>query len=214
MLYLTVALTVMGVIFYIVKVAFWWFPELKTMIMPHSDNKDQDIRLSFSLFFVLISFMLILDLELVLGAFIVGLFINAFFGHKKELPEKLSSFGFGFLVPLFFIHIGSTLDLEMLFVWEIFRTALLITLVMILIRLFSASVFFQFLGLKGVFLFALSQSMPLTLMVAVATLAFHASSIDTIHYYAFILASILEVVLILLTIKLVALIPEKSKTGR
>lgn len=205
MLYLILTLVVMGAIFYVFKVAFWWFPELKTLIMPHRDSKDQDVRLSFSLFFLLISFMLLLDLELVLGAFIVGLFINSFFEHKKELPEKLSSFGFGFLIPLFFIHIGSTLNLDLLFVPQILLSTLMITGVMILIRLLSATVFFPIIGGRGVVLFALSQAMPLTLMVAVATLAYHADSIDTNHYYSFILAAILEVVLVLLLIKAVAL---------
>lgn len=211
MLYLVVTLIAMGTIFYILKVAFWWFPELKTLLMPHSDNKEQDIRLSFSLFFVFISFMLALDLELVLGAFIAGLFISAFFEHKKELPEKLSSFGFGFLVPLFFIHIGSTLDLEILFIREILLTALMITGVMILIRLISAVVFYQHIGFKGILLFAFSQAMPLTLMIAVATLAHQANSIDTQHYYAFVLASILEVVLILTAIKLISTTKVRKK---
>ena len=211
MLYLVVTLVAMGTIFYILKVAFWWFPQLKTLLMPHSDNKEQDIRLSFSLFFVFISFMLALDLELVLGAFIAGLFISAFFEHKKELPEKLSSFGFGFLVPLFFIHIGSTLDLEILFIKEILLTALMITGVMIFIRLISAVVFYQHIGLKGIFLFAFSQAMPLTLMIAVATLAHQANSIDTQHYYAFIQASILEVVFVLTAIKLISATKPKEK---
>lgn len=212
MLYLVVTLVAMGTIFYILKVAFWWFPELKTLLMPHSDNKEQDIRLSFSLFFVFISFMLALDLELVLGAFIAGLFISAFFEHKKELPEKLSSFGFGFLVPLFFIHIGSTLDLNILFVKEILLTALLITGVMILIRLISSVVFYQHIGFKGILLFAFSQAMPLTLMIAVATLAHQANSIDTEHYYAFVLASILEVVLVLTAIKLISITRLRKNT--
>lgn len=207
MLYLILTLIALGTIFYVLKVAFWWFPELKTLLMPHSDNKEQDIRLSFSLFFILISFMLVLDLELVLGAFIAGLFISAFFEHKKELPEKLSSFGFGFLVPLFFIHIGSTLNMELLFIKEILLTALMITGVMILIRILSAVVFYAHIGLQGIFLFAFSQAMPLTLMIAVATLAYNANSIDTAHYYSFVLASILEVVIILIAIKMTTVLP-------
>jgi len=202
MLYLALTLLGIGIIFYVLKVTYWWFPEIKTYIMPHADNMEQDIRLSFSLFFVFISFMLFLDLELALGAFIAGMFISSFSEHKKELPEKLESFGFGFLVPLFFIHIGSTLDLKLLFVPDILLKALMITGVMVLIRLLSATAFYPYMKKGGVVLFALSQSMPLTLMIAVATLAHHAKSIDTTHYYAFALASILEVIIILVLIKL------------
>lgn len=38
-----------------------------------------------------------------------------FFPHKSELIHKLNDVGFGFFVPLFFIHVGSTLDLKLVF---------------------------------------------------------------------------------------------------
>ena len=90
-------------------------------------------------------------------------------------------------------------------------TALLITGVMILIRLLSAVVFYPQIGSRGVMLFAFSQAMPLTLMIAVATLAYSANSIDTAHYYSFVLASILEVVLVLLAIKMISIFKFRQK---
>jgi hypothetical protein len=45
--------------------------------------------------------------------------------------------------------------------------------------------------------------MPLTLFIAVATLAYQAYSIDQFHYYAFILASIFQVVFVTIAIKLI-----------
>jgi Kef-type K+ transport system membrane component KefB len=200
MLFLLAALLSIGLLFYISKVLFWWFPHMKTVLMPHSDTREQDMRLSFSLFFIMISFMLWLHLELALGAFLAGLFISSYFEHKSELPEKLSSFGFGFLIPLFFIHVGSTLDLALLQNVEILYTAAMITIAMIVIRFLSAVIFVLDLGHKGAALFALSQSMPLTLLIAVATLAYHANSIDTLNYYAFIVASIVEVIVIIILI--------------
>jgi len=203
MLYLVLSFTAIGVIFYVLKIAFWWFPEIKTFLMPHFDVKEQDIRLSFSLFFVFISFMLVLDLELALGAFIAGLFINFFFGHKKELPHKLSSFGFGFLVPIFFIYIGSTLDLKILLNVDIILESLFIVGIMIAIRVIASFIFIKILSFKDIFLYALSQSMPLTLMIAIATLAHQMKSIDNFHYYIFVSASILEVMVALIGIKLI-----------
>ncbi len=79
--------------------------------MPHSDNEEKDIRLSMAIFFLLIAIMLFLNLEVAFGAFIAGIFISSFFGHKEELPKKLSSFGLVFSATLF-IYIGSTFDLE------------------------------------------------------------------------------------------------------
>ena len=201
--YLSVTILSLIVFFYISKVSFWWFPELKTYFMPSIDSKEQDIRLSMSLLFIFISFMLMFDLELVLGAFFAGLFISSFFYHKKELPIKLSSFGFGFLIPLFFIHIGSSLDVNLLFDIQIVKKVILITTIMILIRVFSSFVFLKYMTLRDTFLFALSHSMPLTLMIAIATLAYHEKSIDKLNYSAFILSSIVEVIISIVFIRLV-----------
>jgi len=203
MFYLVAALVGIGLVFYVSRVIFWWFPNFKMLLMPHMDNNEQDIRLSFSVFFILVSFMLGLGLELALGAFMAGLFISSYFEHKKELPHKLSSFGFGFLVPLFFIHIGSTLDVDAVLNTAILLKALSIMGIMVFIRLVASLVFVKEIGLKSTVLFALSQSMPLTLMIVVATLAYNMKSIDTFHYYAFILAALIQVLVVLILIRVV-----------
>ncbi len=66
--------------------------------------------------------------------------ISAFFHHEKELEEKMSSLGFGFLVPLFFIHVGASFDLKALPLEGVVSGALLITVLMIVSRLFAAIV--------------------------------------------------------------------------
>jgi Kef-type K+ transport system membrane component KefB len=58
--------------------------------------------------------MIHLKIDVVLGAFTAGLFLKIFFHNKEELFEKLSSVGFGFFVPIFFIYTGSTVKLEMI----------------------------------------------------------------------------------------------------
>jgi Kef-type K+ transport system membrane component KefB len=63
--------------------------------------------------------------------------------------------------------------------------------------------FVKELGLKDTILFALSHSMPLTLLIAVATLAYHSSSISQFYYYAFILSSIFEVIFCMILIKII-----------
>ena len=213
MLTLAVVLTAIAGLYYFGRVLFWWFPEIKTRLMPHVDTKDQDVRLSISFFFLMITVMLLLGLELALGAFLAGMFISTFFEHKEELPEKLSSFGFGFLVPLFFLYIGSTLDLSLLAAEGLAAKALMVALVMLLIRLASSLVFWGEYGPRNTLLFALSQSMPLTLIVAVATIALHQNSIDRFHYNAFIVAAVLEVLVGLVFIK-VAMAFAPSSVGK
>jgi len=45
--------------------------------------------------------------------------------------------------------------------------------------------------------------MPLTLLIAVATIAYHTSSIDKLHYFAFILAALFQVIVVTVLIKLI-----------
>ena len=180
----------------------WWYPEIKNYLMPSDDNNEQDVRLSMSIFFALIAIMLYLHLELAFGAFIAGTFIATFFEHNKSLPRKLEHFGFGWLVPIFFISTGASFGLDSALDDGLITTSLLIAFAMVSIRLIGSLLFIKELGKYRVALFALSHSMPLTLLIAVATLAYHNHSIDQFYYYAFILASILEVLFGMVSIRL------------
>jgi Kef-type K+ transport system membrane component KefB len=182
----------------------WWYPEIKTKLMPKVDTQEQDIRVSMAIFFMMIALMLYLHLEVALGTFIAGVFIATFFEHNKELPHKLEHFGFGWLVPIFFIWIGTTFQLNSLFMDNLVFIALLITFSMILIRGISSMLFLKDIGLKSALLLSLSHSQPLTLLIAVATLAFHNNSITQFYYYAFILSAIFGVVISMISIRLIA----------
>jgi len=199
-LFLLIGILVIG--FYLIKTLFWWFPTIKHYMMPNDDRYNQDIRISFALFFIMISIMLYLHLDVVLGAFVAGMFIASFFEHNKELEHKLSPFGFGFLITIFFIHVGSTFNLKYLFDLNVLKITFIIIGLMIGLRIISSFVFYKILNKKEVLLFSLSLSMPLTLLIATATLAYQSKSIDLLHYNAFILASILEVLISMMGIKL------------
>ena len=208
LLSLGVVFVVMIALYYFFHNLIWWNPELKTYLMPKNDHQEQDIRVSMSIFFLMIAVMLYLHLEVVLGAFIAGVFIRTFFEHNKQLPHKLEHFGFGWLVPIFFVWIGTSFKLESLFLPNLITTALLITFGMILIRFLSSMVFVKDIGFKNSTLLALSHSMPLTLIIAVATLAVHNHSISEFYYFAFILSAIFEVILCMIFIRI---IPKEEK---
>jgi len=206
--YLILFIFVVYIIYRFLHLLFWWIPELRHILMPKFDTSDQDIRLSMSLFFILIAVMLSLGLELALGAFIAGVAISAFFHHEKELEEKMSSLGFGFLVPLFFLHVGSSFDLRALPLEGVVSGALLITFLMITSRILAAIVLKSISGSKDALLIALSLSMPLTLLVAVATIGYETKLLDLLNYYQLILASIFE---ILISMILINVIQRKTK---
>ncbi len=200
---LALFLLFMFLLFRAIELLFWWFPGVSTALMPLDDNKEQDIRLSMGIFFLLVGAMLYLKLELAFGAFLAGIFIPTFFEHKHELPEKLASYGFGFLIPIFFIYIGSSFNLDALALDGLIIKASIIAIAMIAMRVVASLVFIKELGVIDSILMGLSHSMPLTLLIAMATLAYHASSIDTLHYYAFILAALFQVICVKVAIKVI-----------
>ena len=202
MTYLLLFMIVIFLLYRFLHLLFWWYPELKTALMPKLDASDQDIRLAISLFFILIAVMLALKLEVALGAFIAGVAISAFFHHEKKLEEKMSSLGFGFLVPLFFLHVGASFDISKLAVPGIVTGALLITFLMILMRILAAFVLKKHYGPRNALLAGLSLSMPLTLLIAVATIGYETHLIDILSYYQLILASLFEILVSMVTIKL------------
>jgi len=195
---ITLLFVFMAVIFFIfklVKVIFWWHPEWKNFLIPTKGDKDEkDIRTSMTIFFLMVALMFILHLEIAFGAFIAGVFIATFFEHKEHLPHKLATFGFGFMIPIFFIHIGSMFELRYLFIQKLVLESILIVFVMITVRFLSSFVFHKILTLKERILFSLSHSMPLTLLIAIATLALQYKAIIEFHYYALVLASLIEVI--------------------
>lgn len=199
--YLSLFLSAVYLLYRSLHLLFWWFPELKSILVPKFDTSDQDVRLSMALFFIMIAVMLYLKLELALGAFIAGVAISAFFHHEKKLEEKMSSLGFGFLVPLFFIHVGASFDLASLEVDGVVSGALLITVLMMLSRILAAVSLKPIYGAKNALLVALALSMPLTLLVAVATIGYETKLLDLLSYYQLILASILEILVAMILIK-------------
>jgi Kef-type K+ transport system membrane component KefB len=210
--YLLLFIFVIYILYKMFNLLFWWYPELKSILVPKLDTSAQDIRLSMALFFILIAVMLSLELEVALGAFIAGIAISAFFHHEKELEEKMSSLGFGFLVPLFFIHVGSSFDLKALPLEGVVSGALLITVLMIVSRLFAAIVLKGISGgSKDALLIALSLSMPLTLLVAVATIGYDTKLLDLLTYYQLILASIFEILISMTIIKMLQANKQRTK---
>ncbi len=202
--YLALFLLSMYLVYVSLRVLFWWYPELKNYLMPlEHDKEEKDIRLSMALFFLMIAIMLYLHLEIAFGAFLAGILIATFFDHKAELPHKLASFGFGFLVPIFFIYIGTTFDPNYILEGGMVIKVSFLVFLMIGMRFISSLVFLKILSVKEIFLFSLAHSMPLTLLIAVATLAYHSHSIDKFHYYMFILASLVEVIVCMIVIKII-----------
>lgn len=194
------------IVFKIAGIIFWWFPRLRLVLVPTDGSMNEDIRYSMMLFFMMIVIVSLLKIEAALGAFVSGMVISSFFKTNKELHHKLNDFGFGFLIPLFFVYIGSTLDFSTIFSHhEILLHALNICLAMIAVRIVATSIVFGSVlkRVKNIFLFALSDAMPLTFLVATATLGLTIGAIEKPQYYSFVLAAIMEGVVFTTIIKII-----------
>ncbi|MDD5157814.1 cation:proton antiporter [Sulfurimonas sp.] len=184
--------------FKLLNIIFWWYPELKKIIMPEDDSKVQSVRISVALFIILIAIMNILHIDMVLGAFFAGIYIANFFEHKKDLPHTLHKVGFGFLIPVFFIYVGTTLNLDLIFGSDIISHALLILLAIVSVRIIGSYIAYSsHLNPKETFLLALGDSMPLTFLIAISTIAYEAKLITQSEYLSFVVAGMLSGIIIM-----------------
>jgi Kef-type K+ transport system membrane component KefB len=78
---LVLVLLGLAFLFFIMRTLFWWFPEIKFYLMPGIDKYHQDVRIAISLFFIVIVLLHSIGIDVVLGAFVVGVFLKTFFAH-------------------------------------------------------------------------------------------------------------------------------------
>ncbi|MDM5297545.1 monovalent cation:proton antiporter family protein [Bacillus pumilus] len=86
-------------------------------------------RAIFTLIIVLVALSESLGAENILGAFLAGVLVSLL-SPNKELVQQLDSFGYGFLIPIFFVMVGVELD-----VWVLFKDP---TIMMMIPLLFIA----------------------------------------------------------------------------
>jgi CPA2 family monovalent cation:H+ antiporter-2 len=69
-------------------------------------------------FAIMVSWVFLADklgAEVILGAFLAGAFISIISGKAEEAHrQKLEAIGYGFFIPIFFIHVGTIFDLKAL----------------------------------------------------------------------------------------------------
>lgn len=104
----------------------WWNPDKAEKLLRSGDPQEQGVRLTLALLFLFVGASELVHLEPVLGAFLGGCILSFVYREKRSLESKLSGLGFGFLVPLFFIHVGMGFDVRSVLGWEQLEFALLL----------------------------------------------------------------------------------------
>nr|MDH3082661.1 cation:proton antiporter [Bacillus subtilis] len=83
-------------------------------------------RAIFTLIIVLVALSESLGAENILGAFLAGVLVSLL-SPNKELVQRLDSFGYGFLIPIFFVMVGVKLD-----IWTLFQDKTILIMIPLL----------------------------------------------------------------------------------
>ena len=161
------------IFFNLLKLLVWWFPEVFQKLMYEKDPTAMGIRISLVLMFSLALITSYVGTESILGAFIGGILMSYFLRKKENLVEKLSAFGYGFLIPIFFITFGMDTDIEIFLKKDTIGYGILFTVMLILVR-FVALPYLKILkmDLSKSVLVTLSLSFPFTLLIVGSEIAF------------------------------------------
>ncbi|TDL80622.1 monovalent cation:proton antiporter family protein [Peribacillus frigoritolerans] len=83
-------------------------------------------RAIFTLIVVLVALSETIGAENILGAFLAGVLVSLL-SPNKEMVHKMDSFGYGFLIPIFFVMVGVELD-----IWSLFKDSKILMLIPLL----------------------------------------------------------------------------------
>ncbi|HET7628544.1 MAG TPA: monovalent cation:proton antiporter family protein [Bacillales bacterium] len=94
-----------------------------------------DTRAVFALIIVLVALSNSLGVEIILGSFLAGALVSLL-SPNPAMVQRLDSFGYGFLIPIFFVMVGVKLDL-----WSLFSSdKVLLLMPMLLVAFFAAKI--------------------------------------------------------------------------
>jgi len=174
------------------KLYIWWNPHTFEAFLKTGTATETGIRANFVNMFVFVSLSAIFDIELIIGAFLAGILFALIFREREPIIEKMSAFGYGFLIPLFFIEAGLRFDIAGFFSPAILAEAAAISLAMLAVRFVSAFILvFSSLTLRQIIMVPFGLSFPLTLLVAVAAIGLEMEAITKDQGAVILLASII-----------------------
>lgn len=127
-------------------------------------------RAVFTLIILLVAISETVGAENILGAFLAGVLVSLL-SPDQELVHKLDSFGYGFLIPIFFVMIGVDLD-----IWQLFSDPKMLMLIPLLLiallisKLIPIAVLKAWYDTKTVLASGFLLTSTLSLVIAAATI--------------------------------------------
>lgn len=152
-------------------------------------------RAIFTLIIVLVALSESLGAENILGAFLAGVLVSLL-SPNKELVQQLDSFGYGFLIPIFFVMTGVKLD-----IWSLFGNPKILVMIPLLFvaLLISKVVPVLFLkkwyDMKTVLASGFLLTSTLSLVIAATTIGERIGVIDAQMSGALILVAVITCII-------------------
>lgn len=176
----------------VVRGLVWWYPELFAGLVEARDPSEVGVRAAFAVMLAFVAAAVWIGIEPILGAFLSGAIFAFVFRSKEALQGKLTSIGYGFLIPFFFIGVGQDLRLDALTNPSTLRAAVVFLVLTLLPRILAAP-FLRVSGLapRPALGAALFLSAPLTLQVATARLGADLRLLDSSDVTALVLVATL-----------------------
>ncbi|GGH83959.1 CPA2 family monovalent cation:H+ antiporter-2 [Pullulanibacillus pueri] len=164
-IYFIVILFLAGIVFYFLGKYFKHRSFLETMT---KGTIQIDIRAVFALIIVFVGLAESLGTEIILGSFLAGVLVSLL-SPNPTMVHKLDSFGYGFLIPIFFVMVGVELDLRSIFTDP--QVLVLIPMLLVafyLAKLVPALFLRKWYGWRTVLSVGMLISAKLTLLIAAA----------------------------------------------
>lgn len=184
------------ILYRLFRLLVWWFPLLVRPFLKSSDPTESSIRANFVNMFVFVGLAALLEMELIVGAFLGGMAFALIFKKREEIQHKISGIAYGFLIPVFFIEVGLRFDIKGFLSIQVLVMALVISVIIFFVRaLASLVLLLSPLNLMEIVLVPLSTAFPLTLLAVIATFGLEHKILTENQAAAILLAAILTAVI-------------------
>jgi len=134
-----------------------------------------------------------MGVEHILGAFLAGVIVSLLAPNNKTFQHQLESFGYGFLIPIFFVMVGVKLNIwELMQDWKVVLFIPVLLIALFISKLVPSVVMRIWYSWKEAWGAGILLTSTLSLVIAAATVALQLGIIDSSIHGALILVAILS----------------------
>ncbi|MDO4912651.1 MAG: cation:proton antiporter [Lactobacillus sp.] len=171
------------------KRPYQWFVQVT------KSTTQLDVRLAFFLIFALVTVAETVGAENILGAFLAGM-VMKLLRPAEATSEKLTSIGYGFFIPIFFLKTGAALNLKNVLAHPNSLILLPILVLFLILAKFPVFLFYRNkFGNRNSFAGAFLIATTITIVLPTLTVARNLNVINQIQSDVFTLAAIIVCVL-------------------